>query len=44
MDVTTPLTLVLDGDVAIFAIMIVAELGRSDAHHWYMWQGWRACS
>jgi hypothetical protein len=37
LDVATPLTLTLDGDAAIFAIMMVVELGpkvgRCDAHH-----------
>jgi hypothetical protein len=36
LDVATPLTLMLDGDVAIFATMTVVELGpkvgRCDAH------------
>jgi hypothetical protein len=43
-----PLTLTLNGDVAIFTITTAVEFGPevsySHACHWYMQRGWRACT
>jgi hypothetical protein len=48
LDVATPLALTLDGDMTIFAIMTMVELGlevsRSDTCHWCTWWDRRVCS
>jgi hypothetical protein len=43
-----PLTLTLNGDAAIFEIMMAVELSpevsHSDNCHWYTRRGWHVCN